>query len=247
MRKFNVGLNVFAAAVLLGMSTSAFAHHDYGMDAAAFVANDPPGNFLPGQYFQYKAQFYLKKQDYAEALRLFELSGFWANKIAQYNAGLMYYNGIGIPVDRVRGVAWLGIAAEAHGDLALRALEVAYASLSSEEKRRASDLFNQLDEKYGDAVAVPRALNRFDREARNIVGSRVGSIGNVTMYETGPGGNGSQGEPGAAYFRRQIDTRDQLIERITGRVTVGAVAPLKVSADALRSASQVPLDQPVSN
>ena len=242
MAKIKLGSSMVAVALLLGSTAPALANHISGMDTAAFATNDPPGNFFPGKYFQYKAQFYLKKKDYSEALRLFELAGFWANKIAQYNAGLMHYNGIGVPVDRVRGVAWLGIAAEAQDDLAVRALQVAYASLGADEKREAGALFKQLDEKYGDAVSLPRALSRFEDQARNVTGSRVGSIGNLTVYEAGIGGNGSMGESGFTYLRRQGTTRDELIERITGRVTVGAVQPINVPAEALKNASRVPLN-----
>ena len=102
---------------------------------------DPPGRVFPGKYFEYKAQFYLRKRDYAEALRLFELAGFWANKRAQYNAGLMYYKGIGVPADPLRGVAWLGIAAENHDELSQSALQTTYAALSPSEKIEADKIF----------------------------------------------------------------------------------------------------------
>ena len=179
MRRIKASLGLFVVALLCGAAAPAFAMHDYGMDSAAFASNDPPGNFFPGKYFQYKAQFYLSKKSYVTALRMYELAGFWANKIAQYNAGLMYYNGIGIPVDRVRGVAWLGIAAEAQDDLAVRALQVAYASLNESEKRQAGELFKQLDEKYGDAASLPRAVRRYEMEARGATGctSDVRSVG----------------------------------------------------------------------
>ena len=91
-----------------------------------------------------------KKQDYASALRLFELSGYWADKVAQYNAGIMYFNGIGVPTDKVLGTAWLGIAAEAHDSLADQALQAAYAELTPEQRSQADVAFQQLDEKYGD-------------------------------------------------------------------------------------------------
>jgi len=252
MHMIKMGSIALTIALLSGFGAQASASqwsatpaHMSGMDAAAFATNDPAGNFFPGKYFQYKAQFYLSKRDYGEALRLFELAGFWANKIAQYNAGLMYYNGIGLPVDRIRGVAWLGIAAEAHDDLAMRALQVAYASLGEDEKRRAGELFKQLDEKYGDAVALPRALRRFEQEKLKATGSHLGHpVGYSTVYVTGAGGNGSSGEEGSTYYGHLDKDRDELMARITGRVTVGAVEALKVPEEARRNASQVPLIEP---
>ncbi len=216
-----------------------------GMDAAAFRSNDPPGRVFPGKYFEYKAQVYLKKQDYREALDMFELAGFWANKIAQYNAGLMYYNGIGVPADRVRGVAWLGIAAEAHDDLAVSALEAAYASLSAEEKRQAGLAWTQLNEKYGDGVALPRAMRNYEVEMHMATGSHLGFAGKLQVYETGTA-DFSLGESGFAYYRRQGEQRDALIGQITGHVTVGAVEPIKISSNARANASQTPLVDPAS-
>jgi TPR repeat protein len=240
---------ICVSTLLLSAAGTAFATSYYsttsyrpsGLDSAAFRSNDPPGNFFPGKYFEYKAQFYLKKKDYREALDMFELAGFWADKVAQYNAGLMHYNGIGVPVDRITGVAWLGIAAEAHDDLAVNALEVAYASLSVAERKQAEVIWRALDGKYGDAVSLPRALRRFHMEATTMTGSHLGFLGNLQVYETGPGSN-PLGESGFRYYGRQGDERDALIGRITGHVTVGAVAPLKVSADASTNASSAPLD-----
>lgn len=243
MRKFK---QIFAASLsllLLGAPASSFANQFSGMDAAAFASNDPPGNFFPGKYFEYKAQFYLKKKDYHEALRLFELSGFWADKIAQYNTGLMYYNGLGVPVDRVNGVAWLGIAAEQQDDLAVKALQLGYASLSREERLQANAIWKQLDAKYGDAASLPRALQRFNVEARSATGSHLGFVGNLQVYETGPGNN-PLGESGFGFYRRQDNARDALLDKITGHVTVGAVTALKVSDDAKANASQMPLTDP---
>ena len=240
MRKFrNFGIVLGLFCIVLSGSAGAIGQG--GMDRASYRSNDPPGRIFPGHYFEYKARFYLKKGDYRAALQMFELAGFWANKIAQYNAGIMYYNGIGVPVDRVRGVAWLGIAAEAHDDLADRALSVAYASLNDAEKRSADALWRQLAQKYGDAVSVRRALDNYAMETRAITGSHVGFVDDVRAYETGPGA-ATLGEAGSTYYARQAQTRDALISKITGHVTVGAVGPLDVPKDVLQKASQTPLE-----
>lgn len=188
---------------------------------------DPPGRFFPGKYFEWKAQFYLRKSDFKGALDMFERAGYWADKRAQYNAGMMYYKGIGVPADRTRGVAWLGIAAENHDDLSDQSLRTAYASLSDEEKQQAELIFSQLNEKYGDAVALPRALKQFTSETRNIVGSHVGFTGlNAMIAENGSGNDGFRP---VAYFNREQDKKlDALISTVTGHVTVGQVMPLPV-------------------
>ena len=213
----------------------------WGMRAAF---NDPPGRLFPGKYFEYKAGFYLKKKDYREAVRLYELAGFWANKIAQYNVGIMYYNGIGIPQDKVRGVAWLGVAAESHDDLADSALQVAYASLTPDERAAANALWKQLDADYGNAVAIPRALKNFKAQmAETASGSHAGYLAaNVGVYETGPN-NGTR-LAGSDYLERQQGEADKLISTITGHVTVGQVQAISVSADAKKNASQQTLADP---
>ena len=235
------GISLFAG-ILLFSATIGSAHAGgvvgisgfSGSNGAGFFSGgtvlsnpDPPGRMFPGKYFEWKAQFYLRKRDYAEALRLFELAGFWANKRAQYNTALMYYEGIGVPADRLRGVAWLGIAAENHDDLSQSALEKAYAVLSAAEKTEADNIFRSLDEKYGDTVAVPRALKQFNVETRNIVGSHTGFTGlNAVIAE-----NGSD-DPSyrpVAYFNREQDKKlDALISTVTGHVIVGAVTTLPV-------------------
>ena len=125
---------------------------------------DAPSAYFPGKYFEQKAQFYLKNKDYRAALQMFELSGFWADKVAQYNAGIMYYSGVGVPVDKPRGAAWLSIAAQAHEDLAERARQVAFAGLDDAERAKADEIARELDAKYGDAVALPRAIARFEMD-----------------------------------------------------------------------------------
>jgi len=211
-----------------------------GLDNFAGVS-DAPSRYFPGQYFEQKAQFYLKKRDYREALRLFELSGYWANKVAQYNAGIMYFNGIGVPTDKARGAAWLGIAAEGHDDLADRALQAAYAELTQEQRERAGKLFAQLDAKYGDGVALPRALQRYRQDAAlSLFGFGVSGPGSV---EAAAGASSTE-ENSATFVHRMDAQRDALIAQIRGRVTVGGVQPLAVPDDARRDPSHTLLQQP---
>lgn len=203
---------------------------------------DAPSRYFPGKYFEQKAQFYLKKQDYATALRLFELSGYWADKVAQYNAGIMYFNGIGVPTDKVLGTAWLGIAAEAHDSLADQALQAAYAELTPEQRIQADAAFRQLDEKYGDDVALDRALKRYEQDAAiSLFGFGIPGPGYV---QTCAGGAGCSNEDSSNYARRLDSQRSALIAQITGHVTVGGVQPLAVPAEAKQNASHTPLLQP---
>jgi len=206
---------------------------------------DAPSRLFPGQYFEQKAQFYLKKRDYRAALQMFELSGFWADKVSQYNVGIMYFSGIGVPADRVKGAAWLGIAAEAHDDLADQALQVAYASLSADEKRAADAEFRALDRTYGDAVSVPRALAQYAKDSGASI-FRIGDGGFGTS-QTCFGPAGCVEENGSDFEQRMLAERNALVRHITGHVSVGQVAPLAVDAAAKPAAApEIPLAAPAT-
>jgi len=215
---------------------NAIAGGGSGLDT--FGVSDAPSRFFPGKYFEQKAQFYIKNKQYRAALEMFELSGFWADKISQYNAGLMYYNGIGVPVDKARGIAWLRIAAEGHEELAERALQVAQGQVSVAEQHRADALFAQLEQKYGDRYTLPRALAQFDQDSAMLTGSHLGHVVGPLSVQVA----GDLPTTGEDYARQISGERDQLISRIRGRVTVGAVAPLKVPQDARTNASDAPLE-----
>jgi TPR repeat protein len=66
----------------------------------------------------------VKKRDYTTAVRLIRPLAEQGNATAQYNLGLFYDNGLGVPQDRVRAHMWLNLAAMQgrEGAAALRAL-----------------------------------------------------------------------------------------------------------------------------
>ncbi|HEX6833459.1 MAG TPA: hypothetical protein VF132_07995 [Rudaea sp.] len=222
--------NCAAAMVLTFVTSTSFAYGPNPWAGSNLYSADPPGRVFPGKYFEYKAQFYLRKGDLSEALRLFELAGYWGNKVAQYNAGLMHYKGLGTPEDPILGTAWLGIAAERHDDLADAALQNAYASLSPAQRQQADVAFRNLDEKYGDRVSIPRAIRQYQSEARSVTGSHVGFAGNVMVTQAGSDRGNVMGTDFYSEQRRDLD---QLIGRITGHVSVGAVEalPMKLPRD----------------
>jgi len=231
-RRFLLRLIAIAAACAATVTALAGGQDSYGVW-------DTPGRYFPGKYFEQKAQFYLKKQDYVEALRMFELSGYWANKVSQYNAGIMYFNGIGVATNKPLGAAWLGLAAEGHNTLADAALQAAYAELSPEQRQQANDLFEQLEPKYGDEVTLPRALKRYSQDAKvSLFGFGVPGPGSVTTFT---GGNHGYDENSASFVYRMDAQRDALIAEIRGHVSVGAVQPLNVPEQAKRDASHTPL------
>jgi TPR repeat protein len=53
----------------------------------------------------------IKKRDYATAARIIRPQAEQGNADAQYNLGLFYDNGLGVPQNRVRAYMWLSLAA----------------------------------------------------------------------------------------------------------------------------------------
>jgi TPR repeat protein len=53
----------------------------------------------------------IKRRDYATAVRLIRPLAEQGNANAQYNLGVFYDNGLGVPQDRVRAYMWLNLAA----------------------------------------------------------------------------------------------------------------------------------------
>jgi len=201
---------------------------------------DAPSSFFPGKYYEQKAQFYLKKRDYATALRMFQLSGFWADKISQYNAGLMLFKGIGVPQDKVAGAAWLQLAAESHGDLAEAMLTSARSELTADQLARAESAWRDLDDKYGNKVALPRALARFQSD-QFIAVNHGRDVGHASVYETLGEGSPYYSE-GSNYFSSKQAELNSLIEQIGGTVSVGQLQalPLPDGAPASRGKSGSP-------
>jgi hypothetical protein len=118
------------------------------------------------------------------------VSASWAYKPAQYNLGIMYFNGDGVAVDRPLGLAWLALAAERSEDVPYaRARDAAYSEMTETEFARANELWRDLRKTYGDAVALRRAGNRWRQVRSEATGSHLGAA-------TGPvlvGGRGDLG------------------------------------------------------
>lgn len=205
---------------------------------------DAPSSFFPGKYFEHKAQFYLKGKYYDAAVQMFELSGYWGDKLSQYNAGVMYFNGIGIPVDEVRGVAWLRIAAESHGDLAESTLQTATARLTDAQRQQADALWLQLDAKYGNGVTLPRAIARYHSDGFDSMNHGMPG-GNLQVYEANTAGDGLA-IGGSDYMKEKEARLAQLINEIGGTITVGTVRTLAVPEDA-RQNTPAKSDRPAAS
>ena len=180
-----------------GGSTSATETAPYDSEYAAAQReigsgqNTPEADARPGEYYFLLAVHAFRKEDFKFAIQMYEVSAAWAFKPAEYNLAIMYARGQGIPVDLPRGMAWMALAAERDEKRYIDAREVIYGELTKEQFEEANGIWRELKKTYGDEVALRRAKARWAQVRASMTGSRVGSVGNLSVGM--PGAN--MGDP----------------------------------------------------
>lgn len=158
----------------------------------------PEADGRPGEYyFQLGVNAY-NKNDYAHAIEMYKVAASWAYKPAEFNLGLIYFQGLGVPADKPRGAAWMSLAAE-RGDSkkAEQARDLMLSKLDKSEADRAFAIWQELKPTYGDEVALHRAKMRWAQVKANKTGSRVGD-GAVHLLVSEQGESvSSQARPGS--------------------------------------------------
>jgi len=170
-----------------GGSTSATETAPYDSEYAAAARemgsgqNTPEADARPGEYYFLLAVHAFRKNDFAFAIQMYEVAAAWAFKPAEYNLAIMYARGQGIPADLPRGMAWMALAAERNEKRYVDAREVIYAELTKEQFEQANGIWRELKKTYGDEVALRRARARWAQVKASMTGSRVGSVGNLSV------------------------------------------------------------------
>ena len=139
--------------------------------------------------------------EYAEAMLLFRRAARYGDKPSQGMVAEMFWQGRGVPVDRVQGYIWMDLAAERGFPLMIQQREKYWNEMSEEERTRAVAEGEAVYAEYGDAVAKPRLAAVLRRERRNVTGSRTGSVGNLTILIPTP--NGMTSVDPTKYFDEQ--------------------------------------------
>ncbi len=188
----------------------------FALCAAATAAETPEDSFagdpvvtidfVPGKYYEQRAIEAVKNKHFHDAIEFYQKAGYWGNKIAQYDVGMLYLNGAdGVPADKIRGIAWLGIAAQHHVPYVDKALGDAYAQASADERAQAGALWKQMMTDYDDKVTMDRASRRFNAQYLRFKGQIVGPPETATMvYGNFGGGGGDAGAKGAVI--NQLET-----------------------------------------
>lgn len=138
---------------------------------------------LPGHYFHHMGELAYKREDYRNAQTLFERSAHWGDKLSQFNLGVIHYQGQGVPVNKPLAWAWFAVSAERRYARMEKTASVVWQELNATDRVEAERLYQDLIARYGDAVAVPRAERRMERERRNATGSRTGMVGNLVVLD----------------------------------------------------------------
>lgn len=130
----------------------------------------------PGEYFFGLAVHAFQKKDYPFAVRMYRVAASWAYKPAEYNLGVMYALGQGVPVELPRAMAWMTLAAERGEKPYVEARELINAKLSNAQFTQADAIYGELYPTYGDTSALRRAKDRWAQVRSSMTGSRVGSV-----------------------------------------------------------------------
>lgn len=164
---------------------------DYSSSDAGIIASNnfatPESDGRPGvYYFDLGARAY-RKHDYPHAIEMYKVAASWAYKPAEYNLSLMYFRGEGVAIDRALGAAWMVLAAERNTPLYARARDLMITQLNNAEFARTDQLWQQLKQTYGDAVALNRAKARWAEAKASMTGSRVGDGAEYLLVGGGSG------------------------------------------------------------
>ncbi len=233
---------------------------DYGSDVSAGALsngnfNTPESDGRPGvKFFTLGVQAF-RKGDYRHAIDMYRVAASWAYKPAEYNLGVMYFKGQGIPVDRPRGAAWMVLAAERNDPQYVKARDLMVTVLSKPEFAKTDELWSELKQTYADKVALRRAKVQWawvkTHQTGTLVGGGVGNI-RVGVMDTGhtPVSLNAGGRPikttttaagmlqsgsidgSVAYrqFQQSDDPYDPVfLKSRSGNVTVEPLVPLKSS------------------
>lgn len=130
--------------------------------------------FLPAHVYYCLAIQSYGVHRYASMSHFLDQAALWGSKQAEYVIGFMALNGVHEPVSRSRAMAWYALAAERHTPYFQAAYDRLRGQATASERLQAQAILASLGPKYTDAVAAPRAEERY-REGMNWLDAHRGS------------------------------------------------------------------------
>lgn len=218
-----------------------------GLLGASVCAQAQPFHFAehtPGYRLFAEGNRFYNTGWYFQARHRFEKAAFWADKMAQHNLGVIWYRGDGVESDPARAWAWFELSAERGYPEFVGIADAVWDELGPAQRQRGRRILDELMPRYGDAVAVPRTSKRMERERGDVVGSHLGFVGNVRIYDPATVGARSGEEyfdPAKWNFRRVMEREAQVFEALArGRVTIGDLEFVDDQATAPEEESPTP-------
>jgi hypothetical protein len=153
------------------------------------AGSTPEADGRPGEYYFVLGADAYRKRNYAFAIQMYQVSASWAYKPAEYNLGVMYARGDGVPVDLPRALAWMALASERDEKHYVDAREAIYAEMNRGQFDQANVVWRELKPTYGDEVALRKAKARWAQVRAAATGSHVGFVGHLDVGAPSPGMN----------------------------------------------------------
>lgn len=182
-----------------------------------------------------------RKGDYEGALVRFRRAARYADKPSQGMVGEMYWEGTGVAQDKALGYVWMDLAAERGYPLMLAKRERYWNELDEAGRARALEIGPQMYAEFGDDVAKARLERELRFAKRNTTGSRVGSVGALTIII--PTASGTETIDGSQFYDEKFWNVDKYLQwqdddwvnNAEGTVDVGEImsadTPLPESLD----------------
>ncbi|HEX5694163.1 MAG TPA: sel1 repeat family protein [Arenimonas sp.] len=174
------------------------------MSSAAFLSGHPDLRYRLAGLKHYR------KNDFDAALVRFRRAARYGDKPSQAMVGEMYWTGQGVAQDKVLGYVWMDLAAERLYPLMLAKRERYWSELDEAQRARVLEIGQQVYAEYGDDVAKERLDRELRFAKRNTTGSRVGSVGALTIVIPTPGG--TEVIDGSKFYDEKFWNVDQYLE-----------------------------------
>lgn len=239
---------------------------DYGSGFSAGLMSDanlntPAVEGRPGWKFFELGSLAFKKGDYSHAIAMFKVAASWAYKPAQYDLGMMYFNGNGVPVNRPLGAAWMILAAERGNPHYVKLRDEMVTVLTNSQFSETDKRWAELRKTYGDKVALRRAKAQWAFVKSEMTGSRVGGDPGELRVGVGRGAGSFMpagsinfvglgaltpaGSTGGSVAYRQFQQSDNpyspiFLRNRNGTATVGPLQQLKQTGGSDDKAKAIP-------
>lgn len=207
--------------------TSAQQAPNYDSNYKAGVAvsgagdNTPESDARPGERYFLEGVRAFQKKEYTFAIQMYQVAASWAYKPAEYNLGVIYARGQGVPVDLPRAMAWMTLAAERNEQRYVDAREAVKGALTPEQLAQSESILADLSKTYADSIALRRAKAQWAFVKSHMTGSRVGSSGHLQVGMADGSGNHDSAKVAGGGMGQQVRQGARSTSTTPGEVAGG--------------------------